>query len=100
MNNACIQCHAIAGVSGGVVGPNLTHFASRTTYGSATFDTEPEGLFEWIKHARLEKPGVLMPDFDRPLPKTDPAASFVGNSFRTLTADEIRQLVAYLLTLK
>jgi cytochrome c oxidase subunit 2 len=102
MTNACIACHAIAGTpASGRVGPDLTHFASRKTFGSVVYDTTPENLFEWIKHARVQKPGVLMPNFDEPLDPKDPAAAAVGQTpVRVLSDAEIRQMVAYLLSLK
>jgi cytochrome c oxidase subunit II len=99
MSNACIQCHRIDGVEGATAttGPNLTHFAGRTTFGSATFQNTDELLFEWIKHAREAKPGVLMPNFDEPLPDGDPSG--VASTFKQLDDDEVRALVAYLRSL-
>lgn len=99
MENACIQCHAIQGVEGAsaTTGPNLTHFGSRTTFGSALYDNTPELLVEWIKHARTQKPGVLMPNFDEPLPAGDPSG--VSGTFKQLTDDQVRALVAYLRSL-
>jgi cytochrome c oxidase subunit 2 len=97
LSNACIQCHSIAGTpAAGTVGPNLTHFASRGTFAGATFDNTDENLFQWIKHAREQKPGVVMPNFDRAPPKDDP-----GNvpGFRILTDEQIRMIVAYLRSL-
>ncbi|MFN2614168.1 MAG: cytochrome c oxidase subunit II [Actinomycetota bacterium] len=102
MSNACIACHAINGTAaGGQVGPNLTHLASRTTFGSAIYPLQPDFLAQWVKHARLQKPGVLMPDFDRPLLPGDPAASAIGQTpFRPLNDQEIQQIVAYLMSSK
>lgn len=97
LSNACIQCHAIAGTTaGGTIGPNLTHFASRGTFGAATFRNDDSNLFQWIKHAREQKPGVLMPNFDRPVAKGDPGAV---PGFHVLTDDQIRLIVAYLRSL-
>jgi cytochrome c oxidase subunit 2 len=95
--NACVQCHAIAGTSAsGTAGPDLTHFASRGTFGAATFPSTDQELFLWVKQARERKPGVVMPNFDRPVPKDDP-----GNvpGFRILTDEQIRMIVAYLRSL-
>ena len=97
LSNACIQCHTITGTTAnGVLGPNLTHFASRGTFGAATFDNNDDNLFKWIKHAREQKPGVVMPDFDRPVVEGDP-----GNvpGFKPLTDEQIRMIVAYLRSL-
>ncbi len=99
MENACIQCHRIDGIEGATstTGPNLTHFASRKTFGSATFDNTEELLTEWIKHSREMKPGVLMPNFDEPLEADDPSG--VQQTFKQLTDDQVRALVAYLRSL-
>jgi len=100
LSNACIQCHAIGGTAaGGTLGPNLTHFADRTTFGSATFDNTDALLFDWVKHARVVKPGVLMPNFDQPLNADDPASAATGGTFKQLTDEQIRQIVAYLRSL-
>jgi cytochrome c oxidase subunit 2 len=96
LQNACIQCHAIGGTpASGTIGPNLTHIGARGTFGGATFDLNEKNLFDWIKHARELKPGVIMPDFDRPLQSRENVAGF-----RQLTDDQIRAIVAYLLGLK
>lgn len=98
MANACIQCHAIAGTdAAGTLGPDLTHLMSRDTHGAALFDNTPENLFEWVKHARDRKPGVIMPNFDRDLTLENDQATVKG--FRVLSDEEIRLIVAYLMTL-
>jgi cytochrome c oxidase subunit 2 len=97
MSNACVQCHTIAGTPAqGTVGPNLTHFAAFGTFAAATYDNTDDNLFSWIKHAREQKPGVVMPNFDRPVNTGDP-----GNvpGFKILTDDQIRKIVAYLRSL-
>lgn len=96
LSNACVNCHAIAGTdAAGQQGPNLTHFGSRTTLGAAMFSSTEGNLFEWIKHARDRKPGVLMPNFDRLPSKGDVG----GAGVRVLSDDEIRAIVAYLRSL-
>ncbi|MGH7699749.1 MAG: cytochrome c oxidase subunit II, partial [Gemmatimonadales bacterium] len=59
--SACIACHTVRGVSAGVLGPDLTHVASRTTIASGVFDNTPENLAKWIEDAPSLKPGALMP---------------------------------------
>jgi cytochrome c oxidase subunit 2 len=63
VRNGCIACHTIAGVpqARGVLGPNLSHFGSRTTIASALFPNTPEHLRRWIHNAPSLKPGALMP---------------------------------------
>ena len=97
----CIGCHAIAGNPSavGVIGPNLTHFGSRTTIGAGLYPNTPAYLALWIKNARAMKPGSLMPalgigETDRTL-KTKVTAAGGG-----LTDQEIADIVAYLTTLK
>lgn len=98
MANACIQCHAIQGTeAAGKLGPDLTHLMDRDTHGSALYDNTPENLFEWVKHARDRKPGVVMPNFDRELELENDEATVSG--FKVLSDAEIRLIVAYLLTL-
>lgn len=99
MANACIQCHRIDGVEGAsaTTGPNLTHFGSRATFGAATYQNTSEELLAWILHARTQKPGVLMPNFDEPLPTGDPSG--VEATFKQLTDVQARAIVAYLRSL-
>lgn len=58
---ACVGCHTVQGISAGVVGPNLTHFGSRTTVGAAVLDNTPANLRLWTKNPGEVKPGALMP---------------------------------------
>jgi len=95
---ACIGCHAVRGVptAAGIVGPNLTHFGTRTTIAAAFYPNEPRYLARWIKNARAMKPGVVMPALGRneydPVAKQRVAAG--------LDDQQIADLVAYLLSLK
>jgi len=75
--HTCIACHTIAGVSGGVAGPNLTHVGSRQTIAGGTLPNDSAGLARWLRNAPGEKPGSLMPKI-------------------ALSDDEIAALVAYL----
>jgi cytochrome c oxidase subunit II len=62
MQNACINCHAIAGTPAtGHFGPDLTHLASRDTIASGPFKNTPENLRQWINDPNSMKPGSLMP---------------------------------------
>ena len=100
-SKTCIGCHAIAGnpTAVGTIGPNLTHFGSRSTLAAGLYPNTPAYLALWIKNARAMKPGVLMPalgigEDDRTL-KTKVTAAAGG-----LTDQEIADIVAYLTTLK
>ena len=81
---ACIGCHAIDGVSAGVIGPNLTHVGSRTTIGGGVFPNNPDEMAKWIADAPGRKPGAIM----FPLAQLG------------ITQEQIPALVAYLQSLK
>ena len=42
----------------GVIGPNLTHVATRTTIAAGLYPNDPQHLARWIKNAEEMKPGV------------------------------------------
>ena len=79
----CFTCHTIHGVDAavGVVGPNLTHVASRSGIAGEIYPNTPDNLAKWIANAPSRKPGSIMPDLN-------------------LTPDQVQALVAYLQTLK
>ncbi|MEX2588449.1 MAG: cytochrome c oxidase subunit II [Actinomycetota bacterium] len=78
----CASCHAIGGTdAAGIVGPNLTHLASRERFASSMFELNEENLRAWLEDPPAQKPGSLMPDLE-------------------LTEDQISALVEYLLSLK
>ena len=79
--STCVGCHTITGVSGGVLGPNLTHFASRKTLGANLMPSTPENVAKWIENPGHLKPGALMPDLG-------------------MRGEQTKALAAYLLSLK
>lgn len=82
----CAVCHQVRGPDDDftkATGPNLTHLASRGTFGAGLYDLTPENLFRWVKNVLKEKPGVIMPVFEG-----------------TLDDGQIRSIVDYLMTLK
>jgi cytochrome c oxidase subunit 2 len=79
--NACVGCHTIQGVSSGVVGPDLSHFGSRTTFGAGMYPMKPELVAAWVRDPHEMKPGVKMPALG-------------------LSEQDGRLLAAYLLSLK
>lgn len=97
--NACVGCHAIAGNPSAVgnIGPNLTHFGSRSTIGAGSFPNTPAYLALWIKNARVMKPGILMPTLGKdqmdPILKTKVTAGGLDDQ-------QIADIVAYLWALK
>lgn len=83
VNSACIGCHSINGVPEaiGIIGPNLTHFASRGTFAGSIFPNDAEHLGRWLTDPPAMKPGSLMPSLG-------------------LTPDQVAALSAYLRSLK
>lgn len=60
--NACISCHSVGGtVATGRFGPDLTHFASRTTLASGAVPLSPANVRSFVENPGYFKPGVLMP---------------------------------------
>lgn len=83
LSNTCVKCHAIQGTTaGGVVGPNLTHFASRWTIGAGAAPITKTDLMNWIENPDTYKPGVVMPPYP------------------FLTHKQVSDLADYLLSLK
>ncbi len=82
MTGACIGCHTIDTTSAqGKVGPNLTHFASRSIFAGGMRPNTPDEVARWLTDPQAVKPGALMPNLH-------------------LTPDQIAALVAYLESLK
>jgi cytochrome c oxidase subunit 2 len=78
---ACVGCHTLRGVSGGGIGPDLTHFASRKTIAGGILPNTTDNLTRWLKSPTAVKPGSLMPD-------------------QKLSDPEVAALVAYLQSLR
>ena len=86
MQQACAGCHTIQGTDAlGLLGPNLTHLASRSTFAGAMFDMTDENLRRWVSDAPSMKPGVLMPS---------------GTKELGLSAEDVNAIVAYLQSLE
>lgn len=82
-NSPCIGCHTVQGVENAVgrLGPNLTHYGSRSTFAGSTFRNIPAYLRPWLDNPPRMKPGARMPDYG-------------------LSREEIEALVAYMMSLK
>jgi cytochrome c oxidase subunit 2 len=58
----CVMCHTIQGTqANAIVGPNLTHVASRGSIASDTLPNSRGHLSGWIVDSQSIKPGNLMP---------------------------------------
>lgn len=57
----CARCHSL-GITQDVplLGPDLGHLASRTTFAGATFDLTEENIRRWLEDNQSMKPGNLM----------------------------------------
>ena len=82
LSSSCIACHTLNGTAAqGKVGPNLTHFASRSTFAGATFPITQINLSNWLANPPSVKPGTQMPNLN-------------------LSKSDIDSLVAFLMSLK
>ncbi len=79
---ACINCHTIQGtVADGRFGPNLGRLMTRSTIASGAAPNTEASLRDWIRNPDEIKPGSLMPAMN-------------------LTAKELNEVTAYMLTLR
>jgi cytochrome c oxidase subunit II len=86
MTEQCVACHTIRGTEAvATEGPDLTHFGSRTTLAGAIFDNTEEELRAWLIDSPGVKPGSKMP---------------AGIAEMELTAEQIEDLIAYLMSLE
>jgi cytochrome c oxidase subunit 2 len=81
LGSACVYCHTINGTSAsGMIGPDLTHLASRSHLGAGVIPNTRGNLAGWIVDSQAIKPGNLMPPI-------------------YLEGDDLQALLAYLETL-
>jgi cytochrome c oxidase subunit 2 len=63
MHSACAACHTIRGTEAhGLVGPDLTHLASRKGIAASAYPNTKGYLAGWVTHAQTMKPGAQMPN--------------------------------------
>jgi cytochrome c oxidase subunit 2 len=79
-----------------VVGPNLTHLASRTTFAGGLYPLDARHLARWVKNPSVMKPGAKMNSFG--IGEFDPIINGVVKI--GFTDQQIADVVAYLTTLK
>jgi cytochrome c oxidase subunit 2 len=62
LTTSCAMCHAISGTpAGGILGPDLTHVASRATLAAGALPNTREDLARWLLDPPAHKPGTRMP---------------------------------------
>ncbi|MDR5806384.1 cytochrome c oxidase subunit II [Caballeronia sp. LZ001] len=62
LSNDCARCHAVRGTTArGMLGPDLTHLATRPKIAAGTLDNDHDTLARWIRDPDALKPGALMP---------------------------------------
>ena len=82
LTSVCTQCHTISGTpAGGLVGPNLTHVASKAYIASGSLENTRDHLSSWITDPQAIKPGIRMP-------------------MNTYSQDDLNALVEYIESLK
>ena len=81
-SQGCGACHEVRGLGAkGNVGPDLTHFASRSLMAGGVLTTRPGDVVTWLRNPDAVKPGTHMPNFH-------------------LNDAQLEQLTAFLETLK
>lgn len=82
LSRQCAACHIVRGTSAhGATGPDLTHIASRQTIAAGLLQTTRGSVAAWIADPQTLKPGNNMP-------------------MVPLDGNELRQLSAYMMSLK
>jgi cytochrome c oxidase subunit 2 len=85
---ACAGCHTVQGLTGGKVGPDLSHLMSQKTPigGVAGLDVNEANLIKWVSNAPSLKPGIVMPVFSTKAggPLDDPTILAIVKFLETL----------------
>jgi cytochrome c oxidase subunit II len=103
---ACTNCHVFDNSEAPAYGPNLTHFASRSTFAGGTLELNRENLLEWV----LDAPSLVPMQSENcrespPEPGNDCVGmpSFVNDTpegQQAMTREQAEQIVDYLLALR
>jgi len=96
---ACVSCHFIAGTNAkGRVGPDLTHFGSRTTFASGWVENNEANLKVWVRNPDDIMPGVTHLANEQ-IPATGELYSRMP-AFPNYTDEDLTAIAKYLLSLK
>jgi len=67
LTSQCASCHQLRGTSArGLIGPDLSHLATRSTLAALTIPNTMTALEQWIADPQAIKPGNRMPDLGLP----------------------------------
>lgn len=79
MRRGCMLCHTIRGtIAAGKLGPDLTHFAGRTTIAAGTLPNVRGHLAAWILDPQSVKPGAQMPAVNIAAEELEPLLDYLG----------------------
>lgn len=92
----CANCHSLDPRIQSA-GPNLAHFASRSTLAAGWMDNTPENLHRWILEPDAIKPGNFM---WKGLYRSNGDLLFAGLEANPMTPEQVDDLVAYVSTLR
>lgn len=80
-DHQCAACHTVRGTeAGGIVGPDLTHVADRSTLAAGILENTADNRRRWLSQTQKLKPGALMPQ----VPLTDQQLTAVVDYLGTL----------------
>lgn len=97
--NKCGSCHMIRGTSAtGQVGPDLTHFGTRTSVAAGWLENTKENLGHWIMNPNEVKPGNIM--YKTGYLRTDEDGNEVQNYKIQLNDADKATIVDYLMSLE
>ena len=97
--NKCGSCHMIRGTSAsGQVGPDLTHFGTRTSVAAGWLENTKENLGHWIMNPNEVKPGNIM--YKTGYLQLDENGEEVQNYKINLTDADKNVIVDYLMSLE
>jgi cytochrome c oxidase subunit 2 len=77
-SKTCVNCHSIKGVDVSTsVGPDLTHFAGRTTIATGVLTNSVDNLRLWLTNPQTVKPDCHMPNFQLEPDEIDALAAYL-----------------------
>lgn len=76
----CSSCHAVrGGEAGGILGPDLTHMANRTTIAAGLLPNTADGRDRWLADTQGVKPGAEMPTIPMTVPERHALVAYLGS---------------------